>query len=330
MLVGVAAAGAWAGAAFYSLHLNPELNFYRELSRVQRSWASELDKKTSSKIAAIGGSSTIFSLMPERAWEKHGVALVNFGLAAGMGPQVILLRGMENVQAGDTLLISFEPGLLTEDGAVPSFGIQYAFLEKRPEWVCSPALGFSAISWSSAFLALRPGAYHMVALGGRMLRGMPAYRYSIKNTRKDAWVTTEPRAFEEAYPGFGSRLGHGWGQIFGALRIWAKEREVRLMYALPWAYCPPSQVSEFQTKNAKFLLLLEPHLPSLYDPRLGALSEKNLFADSPQHLNQEGSWLRTDDLCQWLMKGRMWTKAELKAFAHSHDVPPDRKTQLSQ
>lgn len=330
MLVAVAAAGSWMGAAFYSLYLNPELIFYRELSLVQRSWASELNKKTSSKILAIGGSSTIFSLMPERAWEKHGVALVNFGLAAGMGPQVMLLRGMETVRAGDTLLICFEPGLLTEDGVVPSLGIQYAFSEKRPKWIGAPCLGFSPMSWGSTLLALRPGAYHLVTLAGRMASGRPAYRYSIQNASRDGWVAAPTRDFDENYPGFGPQLGLLWEPVFEALQIWAKDREVRLVYALPWAFCPSGQLQEFQRKNAQFLVLLEPYLSILYDPKLGAVAEKSLFADSPQHLNQKGSRLKTDDLCQRLMQGRMWTRTELNSSARLHAVPPGGKNQASQ
>jgi len=330
MLVGAAAAGAWIGAACYSLYLNPELIFYRELSLVQRSWASELEKKTPTKIVVIGGSSTIFSLMPERAWEKYGVALVNFGLAAGMGPQVMLLRGMEQVQAGDTLLLSFEPGLLTEDGVVPSLGIQYAFSEKRPSWIGAPRLGFPPMSWGSALLALRPGAYHLVTLAGRMASGRPAYRYSIQNAGRDGWVYAPARKFEENYPGFGPQLGPRWGPVFQALQSWARDGGIRLVYALPWAFCSSGQLQEFQRKNAQFLLLLEPYLPILHDPRLGALPDPPFFADSPQHLNREGSRMKTDDLCRRLMEGRMWTQAELKAFALLRDEPPDRKTQAPQ
>jgi hypothetical protein len=330
MLVVAVAAGAWVGAAVYSLYLNPELSFYRELSLVQRSWASEVEKKNPTKIVVIGGSSTIFSLMPERAWEKHGVALVNFGLAAGMGPQVMLLRGMEQVKPGDTLLLSFEPGLMTEEGIVPSLGIQYAFSEKRPNWIVAPRLGFPPISWGSALLALRPGAYHMVALAGRMVSGRPLYRYSIENADKGGWIFTPVRPFAECYPGFGSHLDLRWGPVLQALNVRARDRGVRVMYALPWAYCPSEQVIEFQRKNAQFLLLLAPYLPILHDPRLGALSAPPLFADSPQHLNREGSRLKTDDLCRRLMEGRMWTQAELKAFALLRDEPPDRKTQARQ
>ena len=171
--LGIVAFLAWAAAAFYSLRLNPEVLFYRGLSEIQQAWADRLRATTAAQFILVGGSSALFSVMPERAWERDAVPLVNFGLAAGTGPQVMVLRGLAQARAGDTLLVGIEPGLLTEDGVPAGLGIQYAFAMGCPKWICDPRLDIPAMSWGSALLALRPGGYHMVTLGGKLLPCRP-------------------------------------------------------------------------------------------------------------------------------------------------------------
>jgi hypothetical protein len=144
--LGVVGFLAWATAAFYSLRLNPEVLFYRDLSEIQQIWADHLRTTTATQFILVGGSSALFSVMPERAWEKNRVPLVNFGLAAGTGPQVMVMRGLTQTRAGDTLLVGIEPGLLTEDGVPAGLGIQYAFAMGRPRWICDPQLDIPALS----------------------------------------------------------------------------------------------------------------------------------------------------------------------------------------
>ena len=74
--MGIVAFLAWAAAAFYSLRLNPEVLFYRGLSEIQQAWADRLRATTAAQFILVGGSSALFSVMPERAWERDAVPLV--------------------------------------------------------------------------------------------------------------------------------------------------------------------------------------------------------------------------------------------------------------
>jgi hypothetical protein len=313
--LGLVAFLAWATAAFYSLRLNPEVLFYRGLSEIQQAWADRLRTATATQFILVGGSSALFSVMPERAWEKDRVPLVNFGLAAGTGPQVMVLRGLGQARARDTLLVGIEPGLLTEDGAPAGLGIQYAFAMGHPKWICDPWLDIPAMSWGSAILALRPGAYHMVTLGGKLLMHRPLYRYGIQDVSQGGWIRTAKRDFDDNPPGHGPSLSAWSTRFLQSLARLAGEKGVRLMYVLPWAYCPLGQAEKFRQENAAFLLQISNFMPVLRDDRLGAIHDKDLFADSSWHLNLEGSRLRTDVLAAQLLEVRMWEKADLEQFA---------------
>lgn len=315
MVLGLVAFLAWAAAAFYSLRLNPEIRFYLGLSGIQQAWADHLRSATGSQFILIGGSSALFSVMPERAWGQDRVPLVNFGLAAAIEPQVMVLRGLGQAQSGDTLLLGMEPALLTGGGKPGGLGIQYSLAMAKPGWICDPQLGISAMSWGSALLGLRPGGYHMVTLAGKLLLRMPLYRYQLQDVSQGGWVRTEVRDFEDNAPGHGPELSAWSVGMLGALMQQAKERQIQLVYVLPWAYCPLRQAGKFRQENIRFLLQIEEFMPVLLDPRLGAIHDKGLFADSSWHLNREGSKQRTDELAAQLRSLRSWGRADLERLA---------------
>ena len=306
---------AWAGCAFYSLNLNPEIRFYRDLSKIQKRWADTLRSKTSSQHILIGGSSALFSVMPERAWNTHFVPLVNLGVAAGMQPQVMVLRALDYIHKGDTLIVALEPGLLTANEEMGTLGVQYAFAMGRSDWICRPALGLRRLSWGSAFLALRPGAYHIVTLAAKIVTQRPLYRYGLKDVSSGGWVSTESREFEDQPPRHGEKLAPQSVELLEALARLTSEREIKLMYALPWAYCPEDDLKKFRQENASFLLQIQRYMPILFDPRLGAIDKKCLFADTAWHLNDEGSRFRTDELVAQLKRQQMWKCSELQKHA---------------
>jgi len=306
---------AWAGCAFYSLNLNPEIRFYCALSKIQKRWADTLRSKTSSQHILIGGSSALFSVMPDRAWNTHFVPLVNLGVAAGMQPQVMVLRALDYIQKGDTLILALEPGLLTANEEMGALGVQYAFAMGRSDWICRPALGLRGRSWGSAFLALRPGAYHIVTLAAKVVTQRPLYRYRLKDVSSGGWVSTESRGFEDQPPRHGEKLAPQSVELLEALAQLTSEREIKLMYALPWAYCPEDDLKKFRQENAAFLLQVQRYMPILFDPRLGAIDKKSLFADTAWHLNEEGSRVRTDELSAQLKRQQMWKCSELQKHA---------------
>src|SRR5687767_13111862 len=105
---------SWAGSAFYSVYLNPEVFHYSQGAAIKNKWADELTRKYDRKTLIFGGSATEFSIDGERMVLAHNLPTVNCGRAAGMGAGVLTESVLQQVRAGDTLIVSLEPALLTK------------------------------------------------------------------------------------------------------------------------------------------------------------------------------------------------------------------------
>jgi len=89
LLVLAIALVAWVAGAFYTLYLNPELAYDRHSLIVKKAWAEKLDREIANKIVVYGGSSCRTSIIGERMLREHDLAVLNLGLAAGMGAKLL-------------------------------------------------------------------------------------------------------------------------------------------------------------------------------------------------------------------------------------------------
>jgi hypothetical protein len=306
---------AWAAGAFYTLQLNPEVRYFKGTDQIKRAWAQKLTHEYGAKIVLCGGSSCEFSLDGERLLQRHGLPAVNLGRGAGFGASVLVQAALPAVRPGDTLVLALEPGLLTEPLEPPALGVQVSFALGHPEWVVAPRVGQAALPWPSALLALRPGAYHVFTLVGKLLQGRPLYRYKLSDMRPSGFNQTPVRLPITGPAGHTGRLVPEAHRLLADLRDWCRTNQVRLVYSLPWSYTPPSAVPGYQQLNARFLLQIIDYMPVLRDPRLGACTVLEWFADTGYHLNAEGSAQRTDELAEQLKQGRVWTRDELAQLA---------------
>ena len=88
---------------------------------------------------------------------------------------------------------------------------------------------------------------------------------------------------------------------------------MRVAYSLPWGYTPTDQSAGFQRDNAHLLIEIAKLIPVLRDPALGAATNSGHFADTVSHLNEEGSRLRRDILCQAVQQWDVWSIEELQS-----------------
>src|ERR1019366_9733903 len=84
------------------------------------------------------------------------------------------------------------------------------------------------------------------------------------------------------------------------LRQWCDAHRVRLAYALPWTYTDEEHAAELRRNNLNFLNQIAAILPVLRDPRLGADTAKEDFADTVWHLRPSAAHTRTDELAEQL------------------------------
>ncbi len=168
-------------SAFYTLRLNPELNYFRGTDRVKTAWADKMTREYGTKLVVYGGSSCEFGIDTERLLRKHQMPAVNLGRGAGMGASILTQAALQHARPGDTLVAAVEQSLFNESLEPPSLGVQFSVATGHPEWVTHPAVGTNSLPWLSVLLNLRPGGYHALTMLGKVAGGKPLFRYQISD-----------------------------------------------------------------------------------------------------------------------------------------------------
>ncbi len=306
------ALAAWGAAAVYTLHLNPEVVFFKHAARVKHEWAQKLDREHPHKVVVFGGSSCGVTIDGERLLERHGVPTINLGLGAGMGAEVLTRYALQETRSGDTLIAALEPQLLTDTTEPTALGIHFCFATGRIG-LLKEAGSFSQLS---SMLALRPGAYHVFTLLGKIASGQPLYRYSSADIRPSGWQQITIKREFDGPPGRGPNLSPSARKLLTSLRSWCAQNDVRVAYAMPWGYTPEDKLAQFQKDNLNFMLQVSDFLPVLKDPLLGANTNRDLYADTNWHLAPEGAALRTDELAREIKHWNIWRPDELKTLTN--------------
>lgn len=305
---------AWLVAAGYTVWLNPEVTGFTNAARVKLAWARRMEAQFTNRVVVFGGSSSTFSVDGKHALRAHNLPIANLAMGAGMGARVLTRFALAEVHRGDTLLMTFEPGLLVADLEITQLGYQFAIAAGKPEYA-SPSKDLfpeKKLAKRNYLAALRPGGYHFFTLLGKLVRGQPLYRYTPAGM-DEAGQQRTPVRLPLVTPRGKLELSPAAREWLKALAAWCDQNGVKLLYAFPWTYCPAAQKAEFQAENLRFLAQMLEFMPALRDPRLGAYEVEAHFSDSPYHLNTEGAILRTDELAAALKAGLVWRKGELPA-----------------
>ncbi len=296
---------AWLVSATYTLRWNPEVALFRHAALVKLAWSQHLDQQFTNKTIVFGGSSSTFSIDAALALRERQTPIANLALGAGLGAKVLTRFALQQAHAGDTLLMMFEPGLLAADLEPTQLGQQIAIALGRPA-LAHPAdelLPTERLPARIYGAALRPGGYHFFTLLGKVIRRQPLYRYTTTDFDEAGQQQTTARA-PLSTPRGQVKLSEPARLWLRQLRDECDQQNIRLIYALPWAYCPPEQTEAFQQENEHFLAQIAAFMPVLNEPRRGAYGAAEHFADTAYHLNKQGAALRTRELLDALDKSR--------------------------
>jgi hypothetical protein len=225
---------------------------------------------------------------------------------------ILTMAALEETKRGDTLIMAMEPALLTDPPDLPYLGAQFSAAAGRAEWLREPLPPVAPLSWAGLAMALRPGGYHTFTMLGKLARGQELYRYRPEDMRPSGFNQTPVRIPITGPPGHGGDIPAGTREFLKSVREWCDQRDVRLAYSLPWAYTPTDLVTEFQRKNVEFLLQVSDIMPVLRDPRLGAYSVREHFADTAWHLNETAAALRTDSFGEQVRDWQVWSRQDLE------------------
>jgi hypothetical protein len=314
------------GCAYYSVRLSPDTVFFVTLTRLKDAWAEKMATEHGSKIVVCGGSSALFSIDGERLLKQDRLPVVNKGMNAGFGAQVLVLYGYEGLQTGDTLVVAMEPPLMTEPLLAPAQGVRFSVATRHLGWVLAPDLEGTPRGALSALCCLRPGADHVFPLFGKILGRQPLFRYSLADAHGNAsgWIQTDSRFPLAGAPMHGPELPSDVRRFLRALRDRCDARRIRVVYSLPWAYAPEDKLAAFRQENARFLLQVMEFLPVLKDPRLGGSSAAEDFSDTGWHLTNVASARRTTEFGESLKSWRVWTTEELRQVLQNPETAEGR------
>ena len=305
LLVIVALLAAAAGAT-YALRFNPEMDFWKAIAERKLTWVKEMRAKHGYVIGVIGGSTTTFGIDAESLEREYGLPVANLGLHAGMGPDVCAGFGFAALQPGDTLIVSLEPSMLTEEHSGPtSLGVRMAWALGQPailDW------GNASAPWQHLVnpSKLQPGGYHVMTMLGKLALNQPLYRYSVEDSRPGGLQTTSERR-PSALSQVGSEgdvveVSESGHTLLAGIRDEAAARGIRVAYLLPWAYASDAEASQIRQRNKQLLQEVGKYLPVIEEPELGVRTEPDKFADSRQHLTEQAARQRSEQLVPLLKK----------------------------
>lgn len=303
------AVATWAVGAAYTLRVNPEIAFFRRAHELKQQWSADLSREHTNKTVVFGGSSCLTSIAPERLIKRHGLAVANEGLGAGMGARVLTRYALDSLRAGDRLIMALEPDLLSSAVDLDPLGVQFALATGQPALL----RGTSGVNWPSALVDLRPGGYHVFTLIGKILLRQPLYRYAPAEIEAGGWHNVAARR-DLGTPAVPSvRLSNAGREWLRKIRDECARRQVRVAVTMPWHFCVPENLRATQRANLRFLRDVAEVLPVLREPSLGAHAVREHFADTNMHPTADAAALRTDEFAAALKAWRVWTVAEMDA-----------------
>jgi hypothetical protein len=292
---------AWSAGAMYTWFADPEMKFWAAAAKQKLDWVEKMREKHGYVIGVVGGSTTMFGIDAEYIEREHGLPITNLGLHVGMGPAALIGIGLSSLRRGDTLVLSLEPGILTEEYAETSkLGSKLSFILGKPEMLTLGEHGGNLPAIKS-LADLSPGGYHVMTMLGKLVMRMPPYRYSIENLRPGGLQVTEERrdfttSMDLSNPSGKRHISKQGVEILNAAVSAANARGIDVVYALPWSYWPVETADERRAANALFTDAVAQIVPVLCEQSWGVHSELADFSDSGQHLTADASMVRSASL----------------------------------
>jgi len=291
---------SYFAATFYTLFLNPEVQFWKTAYEQKSEWAKDLSTK-GPKTVFVGGSSCAFQVDSGQLTQTYNIPSVNMGIHAGAGAPTILALGLSVISPGDTLMLYLEPSLLTAPPDYTPLGYQMlaatglAF-EKGRHWEA-----LSQFSLGELLSSIRPGLPHTVTMLAKLLTKRPLYRYGIGDLARGGGMSTNVRMPVQAMnsgPIAWNRESSDWLEEL-TLNIETNEK-IQTFYIVPLGLFQTEAAEEARGAFRDFLAHAPKPISPLADPAMGVATNPADFADSAQHLNRDAMIERTKEVAEVL------------------------------
>lgn len=303
---------AFVAGALPGVKWNPEAEFWDELGKRQSRGVADLREKhpDTPLILFTGGSSCAFSVDSAIVTAATGRPAWNLGTSAWAGPKYYVDRCFRQARAGDVVVLGIEPNFLTEEGLLEPgpLGVALAWRDGDPSAAAGGESFGGSLSLRQQIGLLRPGARYLVTWAAKAVTGGERYHYTLADLRDGGRLETARghpggRGDTAVHPSALTPEGKAFLTSIAAL---AREREVRVVYALPWYFTAEDAVGANRDGRARLLAEIAAILPVLEDPALGVQSDPALFSDTNFHLTAMGSTTRSEglgrSLADWLVE----------------------------
>lgn len=262
----------------YTSYLNPEIQF------LKRAWELKTESLVESesakgRILICGGSSVLVGVAPDIVASTSGRPVINLGLAAGMGADVLASLAVDQLREGDLLVVSIEPDLLTLPSKTSMLGSQVSWTTGNPHWL-SPR---TPDQWMVSLSHLRPGAYHAVTLAGKLLLGKPLYRYHSDELKQGGWQEIAFREEKLGIPVFGYNLTARGREVLQDATNKAEAAGARILYVPSYHFCHADRLENHLVGMNEFLNQVEQIMPVIRAEDMHATWDAKQFADTPWH-----------------------------------------------
>ena len=286
-----------------------ELLFYKKADAITSLYEQTLRQSGQSCYVLTGGSEVKANFIPSKMQQEAGIAVINTATAAGNGLAANISVGLQHLQAGDTMILSF----LDADGRnIPATAGGIKFL--------AATFGLGAFDDtitpfhpSTILTLLASDAGSMLIAPIRKLTRGYSFVYEKESTlHPDGWMEIHRGGMQNA------TLPKGIAQdlivsptcrnLLLNIQEACKKRQAGLVVMIP------IQLSNhYETKRRLMhaLQITRMGIPVLKDERLGHSTNNKLFADMRLHLNAEGAEWNSRIMARLIKDNSYWTEQEI-------------------
>lgn len=310
----------------YRHFVQPELLFYKKADAITSLYEQTLRQSGQSCYVLTGGSEVKANCIPSMMQLEAGIAAINTATAAGNGLAANISVGLQHLQAGDTMVLSF---IGAEERNIPATagGKKLLAVTFGPKAFDDTITPFHP---STILTLLASDAGSMLVAPIRKLTRGYSFVYEKESTlHPDGWMEVHRGGMQNAI------LSRGIAQdliispvcrdlLLNTLEA-CKKRQARLIIMFPVQFS-----NHYETKRRLMhaLQITRMGIPVLKDERLGLSTNNKLFSDMRLHLNAEGAEWNSRITARLLKDKSYWTEQELlskmKEMGFTEDATPQQ------
>ncbi|MCC7418387.1 MAG: hypothetical protein IT176_14720 [Acidobacteria bacterium] len=278
---------AWIGAyAFNAAGLDTDVSWTRSVYLQKRAIAASLPPGP--RVLVVGGSGVHYGVDALELERELRMPAVNFGLHAGLGLGPILALALDEVRAGDIVVLIPEFGILQDTAGGAWLSGMFAAAVGRPGLGARGAM-------DTAREIFRAGVVNQNSLGKGVfvgLFGATGRARPVVDARGATAIFLEGTASASKVEGRMSASSRRRVEAFAAA---VRARGAHLLAALPWLLVEADDDASLAAAGG-YAADLGRIAPVLRDDRMNLKSDRALFSDTSYHLTAASRTIRSREL----------------------------------